>query len=90
VRRSLTPHGVPDKNGESCNWYGLQWWMGEHAGHSFFACRGLRGQYVVGIPDLDLVMVRLGHKQSKERAEHMPIDLFRYIEMTIRLASGNK
>jgi hypothetical protein len=44
----------------------------------------------VGIPDLDLVMVRLGHKQSKERAEHMPIDLFRYIEMTIRLASGNK
>jgi CubicO group peptidase (beta-lactamase class C family) len=90
VRRSLTPHGVPDENGESCNWYGLQWWIGEHAGHSFFACRGLRGQYVVGIPDLDLVMVRLGHKQSKERAEHMPIDLFRYIEMTIRLASVNK
>jgi CubicO group peptidase (beta-lactamase class C family) len=90
VRQSLTPHGVPDEKGESCNWYGLQWWMGEHAGHSFFACRGLRGQYVVGIPDLDLVMVRLGHKQSKERAEHMPIDLFRYIEMTIRLASGNK
>ena len=89
VRQSLMPHGVSDEKAEACNWYGWQWWIGEHEGHPFFACRGLRGQYVVGIPDLDLVMVRLGHTQSKERIEHMPADLFRYIETTIRLSSLN-
>ena len=89
VRQSLQSHGVPDEDAEPCNWYGWQWWIGEHEGHPFFACRGLRGQYVVGIPDLDLVMVRLGHRQSKERIEHMPTDLFRYIETTIRLSSVN-
>jgi len=89
VHQSLMPHGVPDEDLEPCTWYGWQWWIGEHKGHPFFACRGLRGQYVVGIPDLDLVMVRLGHRQSKERIEHMPADLFRYIETTIRLSSKN-
>ena len=90
VRASIIPHGVSDEKAEPCTWYGRQWWIGEHAGHSFFACRGLRGQYVVCIPDLDLVVVRLGHTQSKERINHMPTDLYRCIDMAMRISQPTK
>jgi CubicO group peptidase (beta-lactamase class C family) len=86
VKESLVPHGIPDEKSESCTWYGRQWWIGEHVGHSFFACRGLRGQYVVCIPDLELVVVRLGHTQSKERVKHMPADLYRYLDIAMRIS----
>ncbi|MFM9005942.1 MAG: hypothetical protein ACKOSR_10640, partial [Flavobacteriales bacterium] len=89
VQQSLAPVGKPDELGETCNWYGWQWWMNEHKGHSFFMCRGLRGQYVVCIPDLELVLVRLGHTQSKERIRHMPSDLFRYIDMAMDMSPVN-
>ncbi len=85
VRESITAHGVPDENSEPCSWYGRQWWMGEHAGYSFYVCRGLRGQYVLCVPELDLVMVRLGHTQSKDRVHHMPVDLYRYMDMAMRI-----
>jgi CubicO group peptidase (beta-lactamase class C family) len=90
VNESLTPHGVPDEKSEPCTWYGRQWWIGDHAGHSFFACRGLRGQYVVCVPDLDLVVVRIGHTQSKERISHMPADLYRYLDMAMRISQPIK
>jgi CubicO group peptidase (beta-lactamase class C family) len=89
VGESLMPHLVADEKAESCTWYGKQWWLGEYKGHSFFACRGLRGQYVVGIPDLDIVVVRLGHTQSKERIQHMPADLFRYLDISMHLVNGH-
>jgi CubicO group peptidase (beta-lactamase class C family) len=89
VRQSITPHYVADEKGEACSWYGRQWWMGQHEGHSFFLCRGLRGQYVVCVPEKELVLVRLGHTQDKARVNHMPADLYRYIDMAMYLAPTN-
>lgn len=86
VRKSIAPVNIPDELGETCTWYGWQWWLGEYEGHSFYLCRGMRGQYVVCIPDMELVLVRLGHNQSKERVRHMPADLFRYIKMAMQLS----
>lgn len=81
VNNCLTPVGVPDINGETCNWYGLHWWLGEHANKKFFSCRGMRGQYIVVVPQDSLIVVRLGHQQSMERTNHMPPDLYSYLEI---------
>jgi len=85
VKSCLTPNMIPDIKGEACSWYGLHWWLGQYEGQSFFSCRGLRGQYIVGIPEKNIVIVRLGHKQSKERTEHMPPDLYRYIDIAMNM-----
>jgi CubicO group peptidase (beta-lactamase class C family) len=91
MKDSFTPCMIkdisPKGTGENCYWYGYQWWLGEVDGIPFYNCRGLRGQYVVAIPSLDLVMVRLGHTQSAERERHMPKDMIEWIRMAKRIAS---
>jgi len=81
VKACLTPNMVPDETGVPCDWYGLHWWLGKHEGQDFYSCRGMRGQYIVVLPDINMIIVRLGHHQNKERVEHMPPDLFWYIDM---------
>lgn len=91
MKEAFTPCMVkdisPTGTGEACYWYGYQWWLGEVDGIPFYNCRGLRGQYVVAIPSLNLVMVRLGHTQSSEREKHMPTDMVEWIRMAKRIAS---
>jgi CubicO group peptidase (beta-lactamase class C family) len=85
VDESLEPNMIPDSNNEKCTWYGFHWWLGKYKGHDMFSCRGLRGQYIVVVPNLELIVVRTGHKQNKERVEHMPTDLFRYLDIASSL-----
>ena len=45
--------------------YGYSWWLYEDQyKYPAYAMRGVNGQYVIVIPTLDLVAVRLGHKRE--------------------------
>ncbi|MFN5621269.1 MAG: serine hydrolase domain-containing protein [Flavobacteriales bacterium] len=85
VRQALTPVMIPDEKGEVCDWYGWQWWLGTHRGKSMYMCRGMRGQYVICLPELELMVVRIGHHQSKERIRHIPADLYTYIDIALAM-----
>lgn len=85
VRESVTPHRIRDEIGEPSTWYGLHWWLGTHKSIPFYSCRGLRGQYIIVIPDYDLIIVRLGHRQSAGRSHHMPHDMHWYIDGALEL-----
>ena len=81
LAQSFEPWTIQDGNNSVCDWYGLHWWMGEIDGVKFKSARGMRGQYIVMIPEKKMVIVRVGHQQSKERINYMPVDLFTYIRM---------
>jgi CubicO group peptidase (beta-lactamase class C family) len=83
IKQSITPHLVPDDKGESCSWYGWQWWMGEHHGYDMYMCRGLRGQYIICIPEAEVMVVRIGHKQSKDRLNHLPEDIYTHVDIAL-------
>ena len=85
VQECITPNGIPDELNEKCYWYGLHWWLGNHEGSPFYSCRGLRGQYIVVLPREELIVIRLGHNQRKERINHMPVDLAVYLNEAKRL-----
>jgi CubicO group peptidase (beta-lactamase class C family) len=87
LKSCITPVMIPDTANEKAFWYGLHWWLGSYKQHPFYSCRGMRGQYIVIVPDLQLVLVRTGHNQCKERVQHMPPDMFRYIEMADRISN---
>lgn len=79
--QSITPAELMDQNGKETRNYGYQWWLMKHKGHDIFYARGIRGQYIFAIPDLDLIVVRLGHKRDgKKSADDLPLDIYVYLD----------
>jgi len=63
--------------------YGYSWWLyNTEYKYPVFCMSGINGQYVINIPKLNLVAVRLGHKEEK-KLEDQPKDLIFYIEKII-------
>ena len=87
VRRMTTPVG-PLPDGTDIQHYGYQIWMGTHKGHAFKSLQGLHGQYVIAVPDLDLVVVRTGFFRPKEKLREIDLDVYSSIDAAIGLIGG--
>lgn len=48
--------------------YGYGWWLDIFQEKSVFMMRGHLGQYILVVPEEDLIVVRLGHLKDKEKA----------------------
>jgi CubicO group peptidase (beta-lactamase class C family) len=85
VRRMTTPIGaLPD--GSNIQHYGYQLWMGTHKGYAFKSMQGLHGQYVVVVPDLDLVAVRTGFFRPKAKIREIDLDVYSTLDMAMDAA----
>lgn len=64
--------------------YGYSWWLyNTQFKYPVFCMSGINGQYVISIPKLDLVAVRLGHKDEKY-LNNITTDLKYYIKEIIK------
>lgn len=77
-----------DENGKNVDYYGWQWWLIKHRGYQVYYMRGINGQYVIAIPELNTVIVRLGHKRSTERLANIPADFFTWIDAGLDIAGS--
>ena len=48
--------------------YGYGFWLDDFQGKKVFMMRGHLGQYILVVPDEDMIVVRLGHLKDKEKA----------------------
>ncbi len=76
-KQSITPCGIPDKDGAPCNYYGYQWWIDPEHQDIFYA-RGILGQYIIVIPSKKMIIVRLGKKTAIKRVHTVPTEV-RYL-----------
>ncbi len=60
--------------------YGYQWWCLNYKNYNIFYARGIQGQYIFVIPELNSVIVRLGHKRNNVKIDGHPEDVYRYID----------
>ncbi|MFO8022994.1 MAG: serine hydrolase [Perlabentimonas sp.] len=63
--------------------YGHQWWFTNHKGYNVIFARGILGQYIFIVPELDVVAVRLGHLRAVVRVDGQPIDIFAYLDIIV-------
>lgn len=73
--------------------YGYGFWLSHHRDKSIFAMRGLLGQYVIVIPEDDLIIVRLGHhRMGKQDDKHFTEDFYIYIDQVYKMLNtvGNR
>lgn len=64
VAESLKPVMATDEDGKKVDYYGFQWWLLPDRPGVFYA-RGILGQYIIVVPEKNVVIVRLG----KDRGE---------------------
>jgi len=76
---------IKGEDGDSCNYYGYQFWMLTHKGHKVVYARGILGQYIFIIPSLNAVVVRLGTDRSKEFVNFVPKDVYIYLDVAFNL-----
>lgn len=79
VAESVTPAPLDD-NGQPNKVYGYHWWIGDYSGKHIFYCRGILGQYIVAIPDENIIFVRLGHKRGEKAADGSLLDMPVYVK----------
>lgn len=66
--------------------YGYGFWLINYNGKDIFYMRGILGQYVIVIPEDELIIVRLGHELiRREEGEDHSKDFFIYIDETYKM-----
>lgn len=69
-------------------YYGYSFWVMEKNGLKVFMQRGILGQYIITIPEKNLIIVRLGHKRLPSRADSHPEDVHVIVEEVLHMENG--
>ncbi len=87
VLKSITPADLMDDTGKRNSKYGYQFWLiPNYKGHDIFYMRGILGQYVLCIPDKNMIVVRLGHKREKPiPGQDYPSDVSMYLDAALEM-----
>lgn len=83
---SVQRQGTLLSDGKPCLNYGYSWWLiPDYKGHSIFYARGILGQYILCIPDLDILIVRLGERRLPNDSDDVPQDVFYYLDAALTM-----
>ncbi|MEP2936629.1 MAG: serine hydrolase [Gilvibacter sp.] len=69
--------------------YGYGFWISDHLGKHIFVMRGILGQYVIVIPEDDVIIVRLGHERGQFIGQDFTDDFYIYVEEAYAMLAGN-
>ncbi len=85
VKESVSPAPVLNEEGSKpCDFYGYHWWLANRKGHPIFYARGILGQYIIVIPDKNIIIVRLGKKRGdKPEGDVHCNDFYAYVDGVI-------
>jgi len=69
--------------------YGYGFWLSDHLDKNIFVMRGILGQYVISIPEDDLIIVRLGHQRGSRSGKPFSDDFYIYVEEVYKMLNRN-
>jgi len=71
--------------------YGYGWWLHQINGKKIYYMRGHLGQFVIVLPEDDVIIVRLGHLKGKQtQTDPHSNDLYVYIEEALKMINKKK
>lgn len=60
--------------------YGYGFWLSQYKNKSMFTMNGFLGQYVISVPEDNLVIVRLGQRRHPEKVDNYPKEFYIYVD----------
>lgn len=88
IKEAITPDTslIFKEYAETNRCYGFQFWHLTYEGMDIPYMRGILGQYVFALPELNAVVVRLGHKRSDTRtSQHYPDDIDTWLGAAVEM-----
>ncbi len=85
VQQATSIAPLVDKAGRANINYGYQLWITERQGYEVFYARGLWGQYIICIPEKNMVVVRLGRKFGALLSDMHHDDLYTFIDAALEM-----
>ena len=74
---------------EDSPYYGYGWWLYNFENKKVYSMRGHRGQFVIVIPEDDLIIVRLGDHVTRGTGEEFQGDFYHYIAETYKMLNNS-
>ncbi len=92
LKQSITPatYLVDHRTLQTVDFYGYHWWIVNHNGEQIPYARGILGQYIFALEKENAIVVRLGHKRSRNYIHHHPTDVYSYLNTAKRILSERK
>jgi CubicO group peptidase (beta-lactamase class C family) len=75
VQASISPAAYQK---ETAGFYGYMWWLFDENTdntQNVFYARGILGQYIIAIPEKNIIIVRLGHLRDKNKTHRHPREI---------------
>ena len=70
--------------------YGYGFWSSDFLGKKIFVMRGILGQYVIVIPEDDLIIVRLGHQRGSKTGMPFSSDFYVFVDEVYKMLDQNQ
>ncbi|MBG44832.1 MAG: serine hydrolase [Aequorivita sp.] len=84
VAKSITPRFSDSPE------YGYGFWLSDFLDKKIFVMRGILGQYVIVIPEDDLIIVRLGHQRGNKTGMPFSSDFYVYVDEVYKMLGQNQ
>ena len=75
---------LDEKGNKNVN-YGYQFWMTNYKDMHIYYARGLLGQYVICIPEKNMIVVRLGRKFGNYLEDGHHDDFYAFIDAALKM-----
>ena len=85
VKEATSIADLIDEEGNKNVNYGYQFWIANYRGLNMYYARGLWGQYVICIPEKDMIVVRLGRKYGKYLEDGHHEDFYKFIDAALEM-----
>ena len=85
VKDATSVANLLDENGNPNTNYGFQFWLAERQGLAIYYARGLWGQYVICIPEKNMIVVRLGRKFGNYLEDGHHDDFYAFIDAALEM-----
>ena len=85
VKEATSVSNLLDEDGNKNVNYGYQFWIANRKGLDVCYTRGLWGQYVICIPEKDMIIVRLGRNYGFHLADGHSEDFYQFIDAALEM-----
>ena len=85
VKEATSVSNLLDEDGNKNINYGYQFWIANRKGLDVYYTRGLWGQYVICIPEKDMIIVRLGRNYGFHLADGHSEDFYQFIDAALEM-----